>query len=135
MIQDYMTRLSAQQAITVSAQSTNILDLDPLKDKGKGEPVKLFCQVDEAFTAAGAATLTIAIRTDDNSGMSSPTTLYTTVAIGKATLVAGYKVFVVDLPEGCERYLDAYFTVATGPMTAGKLTLGIVKDYQSNFNV
>ena len=43
-----------------------------------------------------------------------------TGAIGKATLVAGYKVFEVPIPFKLQRYAKLVYTVATGPLTAGK---------------
>lgn len=137
MIFDKTTLLSDQQAITATAASTNVIDLGPIKtgivrDVGKGADCPLLVQVTEAFTAAGAATLTITLECDDNEAFSSAKTLWTSGAIPKATLVAGYVVLPEYLPRGTnERYIRMNYTVATGPMTAGKIVAGITMGNQS----
>jgi hypothetical protein len=83
--------------------------------------------------AAGAGTLTVSLEVDDNSGFSSATTVWTSGAIPKATLVAGYRLPIEYLPKGInERYFRLYYTVATGPMTAGKITAGLMLDGQDS---
>jgi hypothetical protein len=137
--------LSDDQAITSTAASTNYIDrgapgtphgaaaaLD--NDWAPGQPVPFEVLVNEAFTAAGAATLTVDLEMDDNTSFSSATTVLTSGAIGKATLIIGYNCFAgLYLPEGItERYLRLNYTVATGPMTAGKITAGISGGRQTN---
>lgn len=140
MILDSQALFSDAQAITVTAASTNYFDKGVAKIFfGKGRRVQLFIQVTEAFAAAGAATLRIDLEQDDNAAFGSPTLLYTAapggvLTIGKATLVAGYYVaFPLQGLADTERYIRLNFTVATGPMTAGKLTAGLVlgNNYQS----
>lgn len=128
MLLDNELMFSKAQAVTSTAASTNVIDLGPTHDAGvtPGE-LELFVKVDEAATAAGAATVTLSLETDDNVGFSSATTILTTAAIGKATLVLGYYALRVALPRGCERYLRLSYTVATGPLTAGKFTAGLVR--------
>jgi hypothetical protein len=144
MIFDRTLLLSDQQAVTVTAPSTNVIDLratgraykhaaDLKRDLGIGAHVPFLIQVTEAFTAAGAGTLTVELQTDDNEAFASPTTVWTSGAIGKATLVPGYLVgFVNYLPKGVnERYFRLNYTVGTGPMTAGKIVAGVVADVQT----
>lgn len=137
MIFDATTLLSNAQAITATAVSTNVIDLGPIatgltRDVGKGMETPFLIQVTEAFTAAGAATLTITLETDDNSGFSSATTVWTSPAIPKASLVAGYVIIPEYIPRGVnERYFRLNYTVATGPMTAGKITAGVTMGNQS----
>jgi len=89
--------------------------------------------VDVDFTAAGAATMVIGLITDDAADLSSPTTILSTPAIGKAALTAGRVPIVIPVPPNiAEQYLGLNYTVATGPMTAGKVTAFIAKDIQSN---
>lgn len=125
MIRDANLILSDQQAITASAASTNIIDLGTDRDLGVSD-IDVFVKVDEAFTASGSATLVIELETDSDPAFGSPNVLYATAAIGKASLVAGYQPFKIKLPQVTERYLRGDYTVATGPMTAGKLTLCLV---------
>lgn len=145
MILSLQDLLSDQQAITVTAASTNSIDLGAtgtvygttaaiVRDLGKGEPdVDLLVQATEAFTAAGAATLTITLQTDDNSAFSSATDALVLGPFGKAVLVAGWKLPVQYVPNGInERYFRLNYTVATGPMLTGKLTAGVVMGRQTN---
>jgi superoxide dismutase len=111
---------TAAQAVTVTAASTNVLNLGSAGNFFR--PAYLHLRVTETFTAAGAATLTAALQSDSASTFGSAATLetlFTTAAL--ATLVDGYH-FVVPLHlQGMEQFLRLYFTVATGPMTAGKI--------------
>lgn len=138
MIFDKTNLLSDAQAITVTAASTNVIDLGPIKtgitrDIGKGKPIPLLIQATEQFTAAGAATLTITMEVDDNEAFGSAKTVWTSGAIGKATLAPGFVIIPEYIPRGAnERYLRLNYTVGTGPMTAGKITAGITMGNQSN---
>lgn len=135
MIKDKQLCFSEAQAITTTARSTNVIDMvATANDLGVGEDLYIVITVDTSFTAAGAATLTITIETDDNAAFSSAAVLQTTQAIGKASLTAGMEPFYICVPVGhivsWERYLSLNYTVATGPMTAGALSACIVKDIQ-----
>lgn len=133
MILDKGNLVSSAQAVTASAGSTDVIDLSQARAIGDGEELEFFVNVDTAATAAGAATVTFQVQTDDNSAFSSPTTVIQTDAIPKATLVAGYQI-KVPLPDGAtpERYLRLYYSVATGPLTAGAFTAGLVLDAQNS---
>lgn len=146
MIFDAQNTVSDQQAVTATAASTNVIDFGatgkPIggaanlrRDLGRGKPVPFRAQVTEAFLAAGAATLTVTLETDDNEAFATPKTVWTSAAIAKASLVPGY-VFAVDyLPRGTdERYFRLNYTVATGPFTAGKITAGVVLAGEDNTN-
>ena len=149
MITDRTTTLSKAQAITVTAVSDNVIDLlatgVPHGDAA-GLPRNLgFChdipfiiQVIEQFTAAGAATLTVALQCDDNEAFSSPKTIFTSPAYSLAQLKPGARLGLVDyIPQGwakdgvTERYMRLSYTVATGPMTAGKIFAGVVAAAQN----
>ena len=122
MILDAQTRLSNAQAITATAVSTNIYDFGSARDSGPGEMLELFIRSIAAFTAAGAATLTITVETDDNSSFSSATVLVSSIAIPKASLTANTEQFAIAIPtKNLERYIRLNYTIATGPMTAGTL--------------
>lgn len=138
MIFDQQTLLSDAQAITVTAVSTNVIDLGPIKtgivrDIGKGKQIPLLIQVTEQFAAAGAGTLTVALQVDDNEAFSSAKTVWTSAAFALATLKPGFVVIPEYITRGTdERYLRLSHTVATGPMTAGKVTAGVTMGNQSN---
>lgn len=137
MIIDKENLLSYQQAITVTADSTNIIDLGPPNHTGAAGndmPIPLFMAIDEAFTAAGAATLTISIQSSPVSNFASGVKTHNiTDAIGKASLAPALAMrHSLSLPPDVQRYVKAVYTVATGPMTAGKITLGVTASRQTN---
>jgi hypothetical protein len=130
MITDRELTLSDAQAITATANSTDVIAMTGLRF-GRGQRLRFYVQVDTAFTAAGAATLTIALVQADNAALTTNAeTLYTTAAIGKAALIPDGKKFLVDIdiPKQSKNFLGATYTVATGPMTAGAITAGFVTD-------
>jgi hypothetical protein len=129
MMLDALTQLSNQQAVTATAVSTNTIDLGTNRDLGPGRGLWLVWGVDQTATAAGAATVTFQAVTSAAADLSSPTVVAQTDAIGKAELTAGRKLFAQRIdpailaaqPVG-QRYLGCQYTVATGPLTAGKFT-------------
>ena len=141
MITDNFLRLSGSltagsatgQAVTTTANSTNIVDLSQARDVGEGEDLYVQFTVGTAFTAAGSATLTPTIVVSAADSLTTPTTIATAGTIAVATLVAGYSFAVRLNPLIASlglRYLGAIYTVATGPMTAGTITADIVTEIQ-----
>ncbi len=127
MILDERNEFADALAVTSTAIS-DVIDLGAtptLRSLGAGEPLYLVISCDEAATAAGAATVTFSLESDSTADLATSATVHaTTAAIGKATLVVGYTVAVIPLPVAAtyERYLGVRFTVATGPLTAGKFS-------------
>lgn len=126
MIIDKFMQVSNEQAVTTTAPSTDVIDTG-VADRAIGDDtdLKLAITVDEAVTAAGAATVTFALQ--DSADNVTFADVIATAAIGKAALPAGTKI-VRDLPSGLRRYLRVNYTVATGPLTAGKFSAQIVLD-------
>lgn len=137
MITDAFLQLSNAQAVTASAVSTNTIDLGVARDVGTGECLYAVITVDQAVTAAGAATVNFQVISSAAAALSSPTILGQTDAIGKAELTAGRRPIVIEIPRTVlaaqpvgQRYMGLQFTVATGPLTAGQFTVNIVRDVQ-----
>ena len=132
---DKQLLMSDAQAVTSSAASTNVIDLGAHlgMDPGVTEDLWLQVRVDTTATASGSATVTFTVETDDDEAFGSATTVYSSAAIGKATLVAGYYPVRIRLPLGMERYVRVYYTVATGPLTAGKFDAFINSGAQESF--
>jgi hypothetical protein len=141
MITDNFLRLSGSltagsatgQAVTATANSTNVVDLSLARDVGEGEDLYVQFTVGTAFTAAGSATLTPTIVVSAADSLTTPTTIAMAGTIAVATLVAGYSFAVRLNPLIASlglRYLGAIYTVATGPMTAGTITADIVTEIQ-----
>lgn len=137
MITDALLLLASAQAVTATAVSTNTIDLGATRDIGTGEPLYAVITVDEAATASGSATVQFQLISSAAANLGSPTVLSQTDAIGKAELTLGRKPIVMELPSAIlaaqplgQRYLGMQFTVASGPLTAGKFTVNIVRDVQ-----
>jgi len=139
MILDLQTKFSDLQAVTSTAISTNVIDLiqgtsPTTMDEGIGDGVWLNIIVGKAATAAGAATVTFSLESDSTADLATSATVHwTSAAIGKATLVAGYQVARIKLPsDNYERYLGVRYTVATGPLTAGTFLAFLTISAQRN---
>lgn len=135
MILDALLQLSAAQAVTTSAVSTNTIDLSINRDIATGSSLVAVFNVDQTVTAAGAATVNFQIVSSASSNLSSPTVLAQSGAIPKTDLIAGRAPFTVGMainpnvsaPLG-QRYLGVQYTVSTGPLTAGAFSCWLALD-------
>lgn len=149
MMTDALLQLSSAQVVTVSAVSTNTIDLSQNRDLGAGEDIYATFSVDEAAVAAGAATVDFQVISSAAANLGSPTVIATSGPIPKADLTLGRKPFSICVnasillaqPIG-QRYFGVQYVVATGPLTAGKFSCAITdadvggpKYYPSGFSV
>lgn len=147
MLTDANLTLSASQAVTATAFSTNTIDLGVARDIGSGEELNVYVNVEVAAAAAGAATVNFQLVTSANANLSTPTIIGQTDAIPKANLTAG-ATFSIPIPRSWinklgQRYFGLQYTVGTGPLTAGTFSAGViidapdsgVKNYPSGFSV
>lgn len=148
MLFDKQNLFSDGQALTATANSTNVIDLrgtataagnngpfftDTLgntvpNDPGKSPELDVLVTVTETFS--GGTSVAFALCADDAENFGSPTTLATTPAIAVASLVAGYQARLA-LPPGiaaADRYLGLVYTVVGTP-TLGKVTAALVGRY------
>ena len=121
MIMDEKLVFSDAQGITATAASTNIIDCGVANaNLGEGSPLIIRLMVDETFTAAGAATLDISLQ---HGASDPPTTNILLIAqFAKEALVKGAYIPEIKVPDEHLQFLRLYYTVGTGPMTAGKIT-------------
>lgn len=130
MIIDKALQVSNEQAVTVTAASTDVIDFGQVNpNSGLNLNTTLAITVDEAAAAAGAATVTFSIQ--DSADNSTFADVAVTAAIGKASLTAGQQV-LIPMPAKHRRYVRVYYTVATGPLTAGKFSAQVVVGVQQN---
>lgn len=140
MIIDKALELSNAQPVTVSAASDGKIDLGPQSyagnSKGSDDPViPIEITVDVAAVAVGAATVSFTLRSAptkaDLIANTNITTHRTTAAIAKASLIPGYRA-TLEIPWDVHRWVDVYYTVATGPLTAGKFSANVATGRQTN---
>lgn len=122
---DLQNLFSDDQAITATANSTNVIDLVN-GGTAVSPDLRVMCQVTEDF--ATLTSLTVTLTTSASEDMSSSTTLASSSAIAVADLVAGKDINLGCLPEDADRYLRLTYTVAGSNATAGKITAGLVLD-------
>lgn len=129
---------SDDQAITATADSTNVIDLGVAgtpydsnqlnQDVGKGNKVPILIQVTEDFNNLTSLTISIA--------KGATTALGTNIiskVVNLADLVEGYQFPIEVLPNECdERYLGIEYTVTGTAPTTGKITAGISMGNQTN---
>lgn len=146
MIFDQQTLFSDNQAITATAISTNVIDLQQIgipvmnverlvRDIGKSDDIPLLLQVTETFN--NLTSLTITVETcDDPTFVTAPVVHHTTVAIPLAQLIAGFRTNMPHIPEGgapgMKRYLGVRYTVIGTAPTLGKMKSGVVAGVQTN---
>lgn len=111
----------------------NVIDLSTTtRNMGAGEDLYLVIQVTTAVTSAGAATVQFHLASDAAAAIAvdgSATYHYSSAAIPKATLVAGYTAVAVKISSGTyERYLGVLQTTGTAAVTAGAVNAFLTKD-------
>ena len=130
MFIDKVLQVSNEQAVTVSAASTDSIDFGQSNPNvGLDDRSNMVITVDESAAAAGAATVTFSVQ--DSADNATFADVAVTAAIGKASLAAGQQV-VIPMPTKLRRYCRVYYTIGTGPLTAGKFSAQIVTGIQQN---
>lgn len=130
MIIDHQLQVSNEQTITTTAVSTDVIDFGQVNpNSGMSDMLDLAITVDQAVTAAGAATVTFVIQ--DSADNSSFADVVSTAAIGKAALRLGAQV-VLKMPKTHRRFVRVNYVVGTGPLTAGRFSAQFVTGLQLN---
>lgn len=124
-IQDELLKMSDAQAVTVTADSTTVLDLT--KDGDAKKPLRWKVRVTTTFTTSDAAVLAVALQTASASSYAQlGTCARTAIAVG--TLTAGTILIDMPLPYGLKKNLKTVYTVTVGSFTAGKIESILVAD-------
>jgi hypothetical protein len=139
MIIDGLLLFDSAFALTVTAPSTNVIDLLNARDIGVGDHpgMEIMFEMLTPLLSAGATTLQV--QAQGSTDNSTYTTYAETPAIGKAALTAGRYVLPISWPRpdpgaALPRYLRLNYIVATGPFTGGTITAALVLDRQDNVN-
>ena len=133
MIIDKQNLFSEDQAITVTADSTNVIDLgndhanvQALNSKGD---LEVFVQCTAQIT--GGTSVKVGLFSSDTSTFSSETTISESGVILPAVTVAGYQFKMGKLADIDEQYLKLKYTVV-GTHSAGTVLAGLILDRQTN---
>lgn len=131
MIIDYYTQLSSEQAITATAVSTNVLDMDQAAEYGNGDPVRIRVQVQTAFVQNSDSDLQVVVQSSvDNS-------TYTDAAMSpvydQASIAAGTVLLDIRLPRrkagaSAPRYYRINYVNSATDWTSGKVDAFMVVD-------
>lgn len=122
MLIDTQMQFCEDQALTTTADATNVIDLQAAKrELGDGEPVWLVIDVGTAL--ASGTSVNFGLYTDDNAAMSSDTLLYQTGVLTTAAINALGRIAIPlgIISTAFERYLSLTFTIV-GTYNAGTIT-------------
>tara|TARA_R100000773_G_C4198879_1_gene102069 strand:+ start:573 stop:1016 length:444 start_codon:yes stop_codon:yes gene_type:complete len=139
---DYNLIFGEKQAVTTTAKSTNVINLNVARNIAVGE--KYFVQItlvesmaDSGSDATVVPTLIQGSSLDGSNDISSPTVIHTGKTFA-ATSSAGTRTHI-PLPVddvygtlGQDSYLQINYTVANGPLTAGKFTALLVREVENS---
>ncbi len=128
MLLDAALLFSDAQVVTVTAASTNVLDMKAA-DMGNGNPLTIAVAVGKVF--AGGTSLVVALQMCDTVG-GTYTNVIATPAILTAALTAGKVIEMGTVPCGTQQFLRINYTVS-GTMSGGgtlnaSIKLGANKD-------
>ena len=129
MILDKNLAFSEAQAVTGTADSTNVIDLSNAGDDLS--KVNLFVRTKAAFNTLTSITVSLKTSADD----STYVTLYSSAAILLAALTANTTQLQVRLPRtGVLRYLKLVYTVAGTSATLGTIDAYITPEITSTYS-
>lgn len=136
MIMDQQNLFSDAQAVTASANSTNVIDTLPGGQNtksgiGDGQDISLFALITQTF--ATLTSLNIQLVSADDAALSvNPIVHFDSGAIPVASLTAKARPVALDLPYGkYRRYVGLKYVVTGTAATAGAITAGLVEDLQT----
>lgn len=91
-----------------------------IADYGETNKMWLHVRVSTTFTSDGSATLAVALHDSaDDSSFAAVSPPLGIAGVAVASLVAGYSLLRVPLPNGLRRYVKLVYTIGVAAMTAG----------------
>lgn len=120
MLLDSQHVFSDGQAITATANSTNVIDLGAAKP-GPGNSLRLKAHVTQAFNTL--TSLDFVLKTDTDEGMATAIKTHQTVNVALAGLALGKVIDLGEIPDGAQRYARMTYTVNGSNPSTGKLTV------------
>lgn len=114
---------SKDQALTETAPSTDVLDMEHMEEIGVGKPLTVVVRVTEDFATATSFNIQVQDSADDST--------FANIGVGTgvvviANLKAGDE-FRLPLPDQTRRYVRLNYTKDGSNATAGKVYAGLVQ--------
>jgi hypothetical protein len=131
MIIDKLLQVSTSQVVTVTAVSTDTIDLSQAKDIGEGENLYFNFNVEAAPTTP--TSVEFQVITSASAALSTPTIIGTSGAIAIASLPINTNVIVrLNARAGStgQRYLGVQYTIVGTTTTSGTYSSAITHDLQ-----
>ena len=117
-IMDAQNELSDAQAVTVTAVSTNVIDLNDYPQFAGGEDLNLIVRVNTTYT--GGTSIRAVLWTDDTTTVTSGADIISGDVVVTASATAGTDLLVVNLKGlPLQQYVGVQYVVV-GTMSAGK---------------
>jgi len=134
LILDKNLILSDAQAETSTGTYLSDNIIDTVKVGDAVNELYFVAYVETACTSGGSATVEIKLVTDSDVNIGSPTVLWSSGAIPKASLVDKYCFGIVRLPKAnkLERYIAAQIVIGTAALTAGAFDIYLTDNPQTN---
>jgi hypothetical protein len=128
---DAQNELSDAQAVTVTAVSTNVIDMNQATPRyAGGEDLNLDVTVNTAF--AGGTSIQVKVWTDDTTTVTNGEAIYTGPAVLTAAATAGKKLATISLHhKDLQQYVGVQYVVV-GTMTAGAVDANYMITPQSD---
>lgn len=121
-ILDYQLRMSNEQAVTVTAASTNIINTGGASSNiGRGNPLYVFAEVHTLFD--GGTSIAAALQ-DSADGSTDWQNIIAGAVVTTANAIAGKDLLATAVPLTSRQYLRVNYTVV-GTHTAGKVNAWI----------
>lgn len=133
MVRDDQLMFSDGQAITATANSTNVIDLKNTAPGilHAGQPVRLDARVGAAFN--NLTNLRVDLVTADNAALSTNPVVLDSATVLLAGLTAGAEISGLQFAQGtAKRYLGLVYTVTGTAPTTGTVSAGLLLDKQTN---
>jgi len=137
MITARLNTFASAVALNTGAAGTynigDLINMEDVRDLGQGNPLYLVVTVETTATSGGSATGQFQLVSDATSTISTTTQTVHAVSAAHAvaSMVAGYSIFVIALPqEGTvyEQYLGIQQITGTAAFTAGKIDAFLTMD-------
>jgi len=123
MLLDDKNLFSRDQAITATANSTDVIDLG-VAGRASGNGLEPFVHVTQAFN--NLTSLAIAVQSATDSAFTTPITHQTVSrTLASGGLALGQRIDLGELLEGTSRYVRLVYTVTGTAPTTGTVTSGL----------